>query len=65
MAEAIPDADADADHDVAHARFSLSREQVAGLVGRARELIAAGRPPCPFCGRPLEPHNHDWCPCQN
>jgi uncharacterized repeat protein (TIGR03847 family) len=64
MAEAIPETDED-DDDVAHARFSLSREQVAGLIERARGLIAAGRPPCAFCGRPLEPRNHDWCPCHN
>ncbi len=49
----------------ASARFSLSRAQVIGLIGRARETVAAGRPPCPFCSRPLEPRNGDWCPCQN
>lgn len=64
MAEAIPDDDED-DDDVPHARFSVSRSQVAGLIERARELVAAGRPPCPYCGRPLETRNRDWCPCQN
>lgn len=64
MAEAIPGEDEDED-SVAHARFSLSRAQVSGLIDRARELVAAGRPPCPYCGRPLEPRNHDWCPCLN
>ncbi len=62
MAESVPEAD---DEDVAQARFSLSRAQVFGLIERARDLVAAGRPPCEFCGRPLEPRNRDWCPCRN
>ena len=64
MAEAAPETD-DGDEELAHARFSLSRAQVFGLIERARDLVAAGRPPCPFCGRPLEPRNRDWCPCLN
>jgi uncharacterized repeat protein (TIGR03847 family) len=64
MAEAAPETDDD-DEDLAQARFSLSREQVFGLIERARDLVAAGRLPCPYCGRPLEPRNHDWCPCLN
>jgi uncharacterized repeat protein (TIGR03847 family) len=63
MAEAIPETDDE--EDVAHARFALSREQVSGLVDRAHDLVAAGRPPCPYCGQPLQPRNHDWCPCRN
>jgi uncharacterized repeat protein (TIGR03847 family) len=31
---------------------------------RARALVAAGRPPCPLCGLPLDPHGH-ICPRQN
>ena len=45
MAEAVPETDDD-EEDVAQARFSLSREQVFGLIERARDLVAAGRPPC-------------------
>ena len=55
----------DEDAVAASARFSLSRPQVAALVARARSVVAAGRPPCPYCLRPLEPHNGDWCPCHN
>ncbi|MEQ8841196.1 MAG: DUF3090 domain-containing protein [Acidimicrobiales bacterium] len=63
MAEAAPEGDDD--DDLSQARFSLSRAQVFGLIERARDLVAAGRPPCPFCSRPLEPRNRDWCPCHN
>ncbi len=65
MAEAAPESDDDDIDDVAHARFSLSRAQVFGLIERARDLVAAGRPPCVFCGRPLESRNREWCPCHN
>lgn len=49
----------------ASARFTLTRAQVAGFVGRARGVVAAGRPPCPYCARPLEEAHGDWCPCHN
>lgn len=64
VAEELPDTD-DEDLEPARARFTLSREQVAGLVNRARNIVAAGRPPCLYCGRPLETANADWCPCHN
>ena len=54
------------DDDVpAEARFPLRREQVMAFVVRARELVAAGRPPCQWCGAPLETANEGWCPCAN
>jgi uncharacterized repeat protein (TIGR03847 family) len=40
------------------ARFSLTRPQVAAFVVRAATVVAAGRPPCPLCGRPLDPSGH-------
>jgi uncharacterized repeat protein (TIGR03847 family) len=40
------------------ARVSLTRAQVQAFVVRAAELVAAGRPPCPLCGRPLDPEGH-------
>jgi len=30
---------------------------------RARRVVAAGRPPCPLCGEPMDPDGHD-CPAQ-
>jgi len=55
------------DEDVipAQARFPLNRQQVAAFVIHARELVASGRPPCPWCEAPLEPSNQGWCPCEN
>ena len=55
----------DEDAAGASARFGLTRPQVKALIDRARAVVAAGRPPCPFCLRPLEPSNGDWCPCHN
>lgn len=34
------------------------------FVGRAQSVVAAGRPPCPFCTLPLDPEGH-ICPRQN
>lgn len=48
----------------ATARFRLTRAQVAAFVERARELVAAGRPPCPLCGAPMDPGGHA-CPRWN
>jgi uncharacterized repeat protein (TIGR03847 family) len=31
---------------------------------RAAEVVAAGRPPCPLCGQPLDPQGH-LCPRRN
>jgi uncharacterized repeat protein (TIGR03847 family) len=48
----------------ATARFRLSREQVAAFLATTEELMAAGRPSCPFCGGPLDPDGH-VCPRSN
>jgi hypothetical protein len=31
---------------------------------RAARIVAAGRPPCPLCGAPLDPQGH-ICPRRN
>lgn len=46
------------DPDAGMVRIALTRGQVAGFVVRAATLVAAGRPPCPLCGRPLDPEGH-------
>ncbi|HUY07300.1 MAG TPA: DUF3090 family protein, partial [Acidimicrobiales bacterium] len=48
----------------AEARFSLTREQAAGLAILGTRLVESGRPPCPLCGFPLDPRGHD-CPRTN
>jgi len=34
------------------------------FAGRAASVVSAGRPPCPFCGQPLDPDGH-LCPRAN
>ena len=50
--------------DLATARFHITLGQVAGFIARARQVVAAGRPPCRFCGAPLN-DDGTWCPCSN
>jgi uncharacterized repeat protein (TIGR03847 family) len=45
-------------------RVRLTRAQVSSFVRRSRELVAAGRPPCRFCGLPVDPDGHP-CPRMN
>ncbi len=50
--------------DAARARITATREQIAALSMRGAEAVAAGRPPCPLCGQPLDPEGHT-CPRLN
>lgn len=45
-------------------RVSLSGASARGFAQRASALVAAGRPPCPFCSGPLDPEGH-VCPRAN
>jgi uncharacterized repeat protein (TIGR03847 family) len=45
-------------------RVRLSTGMARGFVLRALRVVAAGRPPCPLCGLPLDPAGH-ICPRQN
>jgi uncharacterized repeat protein (TIGR03847 family) len=42
----------------AEARIRATREQVAALTRHGNAVVAAGRPPCPLCGAPLDPEGH-------
>jgi uncharacterized repeat protein (TIGR03847 family) len=42
----------------------LSIAQVRGFISLSREVIDAGRQPCPFCGLPIDPSGH-LCPRAN
>ncbi|HVF14751.1 MAG TPA: DUF3090 family protein [Acidimicrobiales bacterium] len=46
------------DEDGASTRVLATREQVAALAVHGAEVVAAGRPPCPLCGQPLDPGGH-------
>lgn len=46
------------------AQFHLTRAQVAYFVRHAVEVVMAGRPACPLCGRPMDPDGH-VCPKSN
>ena len=48
----------------ARVRISATREQIAALSVRGAEAVAAGRPPCPLCGQPLDPEG-PTCPRLN
>jgi uncharacterized repeat protein (TIGR03847 family) len=48
----------------ASVKVRLTRAQVSAFVSRARTVVAAGRPPCRFCGLPLDPDGH-MCPRMN
>jgi uncharacterized repeat protein (TIGR03847 family) len=55
---------ADEATEPARARITATREQVAALSMQGAEAVAAGRPPCPLCGQPLDPDGHT-CPRLN
>lgn len=50
--------------DGAVARFTLKAAQAAAFAEAAEELVAAGRPPCRLCGRPIGAEGHA-CPRWN
>jgi uncharacterized repeat protein (TIGR03847 family) len=54
----------EAAEDAGALRIMLTRGQVAGFVQRADEAVAAGRPSCRWCGRPIDPDGHP-CPRMN
>jgi uncharacterized repeat protein (TIGR03847 family) len=63
--EAEDDDDEDEpDDDLDRLRVRLSPEATRAFIDRARRVVAAGRPPCPLCGQPLDPAGH-LCPRHN
>jgi uncharacterized repeat protein (TIGR03847 family) len=45
-------------------RVTISAATARAFAKRALALVAAGRPPCPFCANPLDPEGH-VCPRAN
>ena len=56
--------DPDATDDGSVLRVSLTGAGARAFAKRALAVVAAGRPPCPFCGNPLDPEGH-VCPRAN
>ena len=52
----IDDAQEDDASDVV--RIHLRPSKALAFAKQALEVVAAGRPPCPFCGQPLNPEGH-------
>jgi uncharacterized repeat protein (TIGR03847 family) len=58
------DGDDEPDDDLDRLRVRLTPEATRAFIDRARRVVAAGRPPCPLCGQPLDPAGH-LCPRHN
>lgn len=50
--------------DLDRLRVRLTPAATRQFIERARRVVAAGRPPCPLCGQPLDPKGH-LCPRHN
>jgi uncharacterized repeat protein (TIGR03847 family) len=50
--------------DLDRLRVRLTPEETRAFIERAKRVVAAGRPPCPLCGQPLDPEGHR-CPRHN
>ena len=58
------DDDDEPDDDLDRLRVRLTPEATRAFIDRAKRVVAAGRPPCPLCGQPLDPAGH-LCPRHN
>lgn len=52
------------DPEIAVLRVRITAAQARAFAERALQVVAAGRPPCPLCGLPLDSVGH-VCPRQN
>jgi uncharacterized repeat protein (TIGR03847 family) len=50
--------------DRGHIRFYVTRGQADAFCEHADRVVAAGRPPCRWCGNPIDPQGHA-CPRLN
>jgi uncharacterized repeat protein (TIGR03847 family) len=62
--EVLADSAPDQEQDGAVLRVSISGASARAFAKRALAVVAAGRPPCPFCSLPLDPEGH-ICPRAN
>jgi uncharacterized repeat protein (TIGR03847 family) len=61
--EAYP-VDVEPEEGEEHLEVHLTASMASGFVARSRALVAAGRPPCQFCGGPIDATGH-LCPRAN
>lgn len=52
------------EEDLDRLRVRLTPVETRAFIERARKVVAAGRPPCPLCGLPLDAEGH-LCPRHN
>ncbi|HKG50977.1 MAG TPA: DUF3090 domain-containing protein [Actinomycetales bacterium] len=62
--EATPEGDLEPSPDASLLRVRLTGAAARAFAKRAGAVVAAGRPPCPFCGNPLDRQGH-VCPRAN
>jgi uncharacterized repeat protein (TIGR03847 family) len=60
----IPDIAQDTEDGPDTLRVWMSPSYARAFAERARQVVSAGRPPCPFCSQPLDPAGH-ICPRAN
>jgi uncharacterized repeat protein (TIGR03847 family) len=63
-AETDPDLEEEPAEHLDRLRVRITPEETRAFIERARRVVAAGRPPCPLCGQPLNPTGH-ICPRHN
>lgn len=64
VADTEQGAPSDVDTDADMLRVRIAPAVARAFAKRALRVVAAGRPPCPLCGNPLDPEGH-ICPRQN
>lgn len=57
----LPD---DVEGEASTVRAFLTRAQATAFCARTEQIVAAGRPPCRWCGGPVDPDGHP-CPRMN
>ena len=62
--EEVPDIGDDAEEGPDTLRVWMTPSHARAFAERARQVVSAGRPPCPFCSQPLDPDGH-VCPRSN
>lgn len=62
--EDAPEIDEDDEEGPDVFRVRVLPAEARRFVARALRVLAAGRPPCPLCGQPLDPQGH-LCPRRN